>query len=114
MNAASIHLASFDCWQRARSYAVKPSAFIVLQSLAAEDLTSEVHAHHLLRKTGLPIANLYKILNKLESQGLITFTTSPVRGKRGRHGSPIRLTSQGMDIMTPTPAPSNPWKHSQL
>lgn len=120
MNPALHHLASLQCWQRSQSAAVKPAAFIILQTLAAEEPMADVYPSTLVTKTRLPLASVYTLLHKLEEQDLVAFSPYRSGSKTGRPAFRIRLTLAGLNLMTPvailpaTPPPSNPWSQSQL
>lgn len=119
MNPTLIHLAAMECFKRAQASGVKPTAYIVLQALAAEESTAEVYPSTLVTSTGLSLATVYDVLNKLETQGLIAFSPRRSGGKSGRPAFLLRLTLEGLSIMTPvalleaTPAPFNPWSQSK-
>lgn len=120
MNASLIHLAAMECFKRASAAAVKPTAFIVLQALAAEDATAAVYPSTLITSTGLSLPQVYDALNKLEKQGLVAFSSRRNGGKTGRPAFLLSLTPQGLSIMTPVVMPENdtaiinPWENSKL
>ena len=122
MNAQLIHLGSIECFQHAQAAGVGPTAFLVLQALAAEDTTAEVYPATLVARTGLSLCTVYDVLHKLEQRGLVAAFNFARRGGKtgGRPAYLISLTPQGRSLMTPvalreaTPATSNPWRHSQL
>ena len=120
MNALLIHLAAMECFKRSSAAGVKPTAFIVLQALAAEDPTAKVYPSTLVTSTGLHLATVYDVLNKLEKQGLIAFSARRSGGKAGRPAFLLSLTPQGLSIMTPVRLPENDaatlntWSHSKL
>ncbi len=53
MNASLIHLASIECWQRARALGLTPNGYLILQAVAACTSAKGIRRIALLRELKL-------------------------------------------------------------
>lgn len=97
MNPALIHLASIECWQRARQLKLPSSAFFILQALAAT--TRGMRRVTIMDTVLLKQTAAESNLQLLKKKGLIAAANRPQ--PNAYHSMVYSLTEQGRTLMVP-------------
>lgn len=105
MSAALIHLASIECWQRARLSGVTRSGFVIMQAISAAG-EKGIGSRTMARECGFTNWQCARRhLQFMLSLGMAYGVQIKREGRYGRPRKVYHLTEKGLDLMTPKPRP---------
>lgn len=105
INPAIIHLASIECWQRARHQGLALSPFILLQAIAANG-TDGMKCRTMAKEVGFSWGTARKHLQTLTSRGYAVGKNIARQARFGRPRKVYLLTEEGRKLMTPQARPA--------
>lgn len=101
MNAPLIHLASIECWQRAKRLGLAPLAFIILQIIAASTAKHGMRKSTIDKESRLAAASTQKHLTLLIRLQLVRREKMPGASLSGPIPQGYLLSDKGRELMTP-------------
>lgn len=101
MNAALIHLASLECWQRAERLGLTPGVFIVLQIISASPSKNGMRMRTLVRESRLAQATVERHVYLLIDLDLVYRKKMPRGNLPGTIPTSYFLSDKGRALMTP-------------